>query len=317
MIKFHVIHTFLLLLLLVSITVNVYQYSTTPGILLNDGSCFSPSISHTASSTMALLANPETFYDTLQNLYQKYGAEIASFRPKMRAWCHVTTSCKFTDYEVEVLYMLIREHKPQRIFEMAPNVGFSTHWMLQAIHMNDDTSTLHSYDIHAASVKHMTERFRKRWKFTLGDYAKLYDKKKIDMNQYDLIFIDALHEPEFARGYCQRILSNNRHPNTIVAIHDIVADKYGGGRESSEVYKYLAFSNNAHHKFTMSPYAMPNLLYAPQTDMIVPKLNRLRAKLGIVKPCEEEKGSSTCDDILHDVLYFENNSAPTLFFQLN
>jgi predicted O-methyltransferase YrrM len=282
-------------------------------------------------STMALLANPDKFFDTLQKLYLKYGSEIAAFRPEMRTWCQRTASCKFTDYEAEMLYMLIREHKPQYVFEMAPNAGFSSHWILQALHKNDDSSTLHSFDIHDNSIKHMTGRFRKRWKFTLGDYAQLYDKNLIDMQQYDFIFIDALHEPDFARGYCQRLLSNHRHPSTIVAIHDIVADKSGGGRESSEVFKYLAFANNARFKFTMSMHAMPNLLYAPQTDFIVPKLNQLRANLGIVKPCDlgENASSSSsttattattsgsCSDVMHDVLYFENNSAPTLFFQLN
>jgi Predicted O-methyltransferase len=243
----------------------------------------------TSSSTIALLSNPNTFYDTLEKLYNKYGFEIAAFRPEMRSWCMVTKSCKFTDYEVEMLYMLIREYRPQQVFEMAPNRGFSSHWILQALHKNDDTSTLHSFDIHDRSVKHMANKFRQRWKFTLGDYAKLYDENKLDMQQFDFIFIDALHESDFARGYCQRLLSKHKHPSTIVAIHDIVADEQGGGRESSEVYKYLALANNArHHKFTMSPNVMPNLLYTSQRDMIVPKLNKLRARLlGIVKPCKE------------------------------
>ena len=67
-------------------------------------------------------------------------------------------------------------------------------------------------------------------------------------------------------------------------IHGIVANKSGGGRESEEVYKYLALVNNVREKFTMSPHVMPNLLYTIQANVIIPKLNKLRADLGIVDP---------------------------------
>ena len=55
---------------------------------------------------MRNLSRVETFYPTLQTLYNKYGAEISSFRQKMIAWCQRSMSCKFTDYEVEMLYSL-------------------------------------------------------------------------------------------------------------------------------------------------------------------------------------------------------------------
>ena len=79
------------------------------------------------------------------------------------------------------------------------------------------------------------------------------------------------------------------------------------------MYKYLAFANNANHVFTMSHYAMPNLLYASKAEEIVPKLNKLRARYDIVKHCDE----GNCDSVLHDPLFFPNNDAPTVFFHLN
>ena len=99
-----------------------------------------------------------------------------------------------------------------------------------------------------------------------------------------------------------------------VAIHDIVADPNGGGRESSEVYKHLAFANNARNVFTMSQFAMPNSLHEKKAKEIVPKLNMMRADLGIVKKCT--KGDN-CDDVLQDYIYFKQNDAPTIFFELN
>ena len=262
---------------------------------------------------MKRLSNHDTFIDQLDELYHKYGAEIAAYRPKMRKWCEVTKSCKFGDYEAEMLYMLVREHKPQNVFEMAPNKGYSSHWILKALHLNDNTSKLHSFDIHARSVPHMDETYKPRWVFTLGDYANLYDEGKLDMDKFDFIFIDALHETEFARGYCRRLLANHKRKNTVVAIHDIVADTQGGGRESEEVYKYLAMAGNAQNVFTMSRFAMPNNLYTPQTKKVLPIINHIRADMGIVKPCADAR----CASHDHDYLYFENNDAPTIFFTLN
>ena len=264
-------------------------------------------------SVMQGLADSSTFLSTLEELYTKYGAEIAAFRPQMRMWCEKTQSCKFGDYEAEMLYLLIREYKPQHVFEMAPNRGFSSHWILEALHKNDNTSKLFSFDIHDSSVQLMDDKFKARWVFTLADYAEIYDNGKLDMGVFDFIFIDALHEPAFARGYCERLLANHKKKSTIVAVHDIVADKFGGGRESEEVYKFLAFANNARNVFTMSRYAMPNMLYAPKTKEIVPKLNQIRANMGIVKPCINKEECK----FDHDLLFFPNNDAPTIFFSLN
>ena len=212
-----------------------------------------------AVSTLQALASTTTFKSTLETLYHKYGKEITDYRPTMRKWCEKTNSCKFGDYEAEMLFMLVREHKPQNVFEMAPNRGYSSHWILHALHLNDATSKLHSFDIHDASTKHMDPEYKARWVFTLGDYSELYDEGKLPMDGYDFLFIDALHKPEFARGYCQRLFANHKRPNTVVAVHDIVATPSGGGRESEEVYKYLAMANNARNVFTSPDSPCPTL----------------------------------------------------------
>ena len=86
------------------------------------------------NTMMNRLSTEPMFFSALQDLYYKYGSEIAELRPAMKSWCEITKSCKFTDYEAEMLYMLIREYKPQNVFEMAPNRGYSSHWILHALH---------------------------------------------------------------------------------------------------------------------------------------------------------------------------------------
>lgn len=261
---------------------------------------------------MGSLSKTSTFLSTVTTLYDKYGSEIQALRPTMRAWCNVSKSCKFTDFEVEMLYMLIREHKPQKVFEMAPNKGFSSHWILSALHKNNDASRLYSYDIHNTSLKFMNEKHLKdRWSFTLGDYEKLLQTGDLHMDGFDFIFIDALHTEAFSRGYCTKLLLPHK-TQAIVAIHDIVADNLGGGRESAEVYKYMAMANNIQNVFTVSRFGMPSLLRP--VDNAVEKLHHIRASHGIGKPC---KGTTACQNAIHDPLYFENNDAPTIFFQLN
>jgi predicted O-methyltransferase YrrM len=262
----------------------------------------------TNSTILQLLSNQNDFFPTVTYLYSKYGEEIAQFRPEMRKWCERSNSCKFCDYEIEMLYILIREIKPQRIFEMAPNRGYSTTWMLHAVSQNDDTSLVYSYDIHDTSLKFVPENFRRRWHFTKGDYAVLLQNGELQMDQFDFIFIDALHEEEFSRNYCRNILEQHKR-HAIVAIHDIVANPTGGGHESAEVYKWMAFaSNKVRNVFTMSRYLAPNMNY-PMPNY-VSSINQLRVQHKIVKPCV------VCDDSLHDVLYFKNGDSPTIFFEL-
>ena len=114
---------------------------------------------------------------------------------------------------------------------MAPNKGFSSNWILHALHRNDENSKLHYFDIHDASVKNLDDRFRSHWVFTKGDYIELYGKGNLDMEKFDFLSIDAIHKNQFSCGYCQHLLSKHK-VKAIVAIHDIVAEKRGGGRES-------------------------------------------------------------------------------------
>jgi predicted O-methyltransferase YrrM len=125
------------------------------------------------------------------------------------------------------MYMLICHVKPQRVFEMAPNKGFSTHWILKALSLDNDTETLNSYDIHNTSQRLTIKQFRDRGTFTLGDYEELLETQQLNMKGFDFIFIDALHTEEFSRGYCRKLLLLHTD-NAVVAIHDIVADEHGG-----------------------------------------------------------------------------------------
>lgn len=109
-----------------------------------------------------LLSHDIAFLPTLVSLYRTYGKEIVAQRQKMRLWCQQTNSCKFCDEEAEMVYMLLREMRPKSVFEMAPNRGYSTSWMLAALEMNK-YGNLTSFDLHDACTKNVPAN--PRWTF--------------------------------------------------------------------------------------------------------------------------------------------------------
>ena len=113
-----------------------------------------------AEQLMGRLSRSDTLIATLERLYAQYGGEIREVREEMTAWCAVTQSCKFCDLEIEMLYMLVREWRPASMFEMAPDHGYSTRWILRAMRRNH-FGTLHSFDIKNDSLPFVHSR---RWR---------------------------------------------------------------------------------------------------------------------------------------------------------
>lgn len=128
-------------------------------------------------SLSACLANSAAYLRTLDWLYGRHASDIIRQRSVMRSWCNRTNSCKFCDEEVEMLFMLLRELKPDRVFEMSPNRGYSTNWILRALDLNKK-GHLHSIDIHNASVMHVPAN--PRWSFEMVDGHKWIKSHSVD-----------------------------------------------------------------------------------------------------------------------------------------
>jgi predicted O-methyltransferase YrrM len=284
-------------------------------------------------SITASLASSETFLPTLEYLYRLYGNEIAEHRKIMREWCLSSKKCKFCDLEVEMLYMLIREIQPKRIFEMSPDKGYTTMWILRALQLNEQVGHLTSVDIHDKSLKFIPDSYRDHWTFYMDDFEIAINKNHINISDFDFILIDAMHSNEFAKRYIDVVLKAHQKPVAVV-IHDIINDGYGeeGGWEALEVYKYLAFAGVAvvgetvgvgdvTNIFTMSPKSCPNPLSV--LPNCLQKINTIRSKVGVTKPCDDNtENSASCSDESFDLLYtnkpeWVGTSNPAIFFALN
>ena len=205
-----------------------------------------------ASSLFVKISRPETTIDAINSLYARYGPELAILHSKMSSWCERENSCKFCDREAEMLYMQIREWKPSRVFEMAPNRGYSTHFILTALKANG-RGHLDSFDIHSAADRAVEDtELRAHWSFHLKNVTEYAESQPQMMNKYDFIFIDALHTIEFSDWYTKTLLSHQVQFKTPVVIHDIVANNGYSGRESMAVFAFLAMRQDVGYLFTLN-----------------------------------------------------------------
>lgn len=208
-----------------------------------------------ASHVFMSLSRPQTMLEMLNVLYTKYGEELALLHSKMKRFCEIVRSCKFCDREAEMLYIQVREWKPLRVFEMAPNRGYSTHFILSALKANGQ-GHLDSFDIHGAANRTVSDpELRAYWSFHKQDVMEYILAHPGMMTKYDFIFIDALHTLQFSRWYTKSLLSHQVRCETPVIIHDIVAGDGFGGRESLAVYAYMAFQQDVNYVFTLNSAA--------------------------------------------------------------
>lgn len=234
----------------------------------------------------------EHFTSHIGFLYDKYADEIRDQRKRMVSWCERSHSCKFCDFEAEMLFIMIREIQPNHIFEMSPNRGYSSMWILEALQHNG-RGHLTSLDIHDTCTKFVPQHAY--WTFVKSDIRTYI--RWANMEVFDFLFIDALHTEAFARWYTVNLL-HNRLTAANVMIHDIVAGRRGGGRESWPVFQFLAYSHRVSNVFTLNSMFAPNPFDANAT--IEETLSGIRYKHGF-----EEYISFPC------------SHSPSIFFYLN
>jgi len=84
------------------------------------------------------------------DLFRKYDSELCQVAQFLRRQFHTMQrlgqGTTFGDVEGELVYMLIRETRPEVVFEISPHAGWSTNYLLGALTANDK-GILHSFEI--------------------------------------------------------------------------------------------------------------------------------------------------------------------------
>lgn len=190
----------------------------------------------------------------VSGLYRTYADDLDRVRERQRKLLAPPLSMKaqLDDIEAEITYLLVREARPETVVEIGTFHGWSTTWLLRALHDNG-TGHLYSYDITDNVTRSVPEHLSAgRWTFTQGDARENLEKIP---DTADFLFIDAAHSARFARWYLRHLFPRMR-PGIPVCVHDV----FHGRRplpfsEGAVVLRWLAEQDTA--PFTASRARTP------------------------------------------------------------
>lgn len=173
---------------------------------------------------------------------------MASLRQKMLARGY---GAEFGDRESELLYIVIREVRPNTVVEISPRHGYSTNFILAALAANEH-GTLHSFEIEESVCGVPIEDVIRGNQLASNPQERLVlhigDARTGDVPAADVLFIDGAHEDHFAAWHFETQIAAAQ----FVVQHDICIRQGGyyapkasylGPRESSLTLEALRRSD--------------------------------------------------------------------------
>jgi predicted O-methyltransferase YrrM len=162
------------------------------------------------------------------DLFGKYDRELRQaaycLRKQFHAMQRLGHGATFGDVEGELVYILIRETRPEVVFEISPHAGWSTNYVLAALTANRK-GTLHSFEILPEIKGVPTEQVIRRNQWHQWDQNRLVvhigDARQaiFDVNgPVNFLLLDSCHEDWFAKWYIEAVFPRVSGP---VIIQDI------------------------------------------------------------------------------------------------
>lgn len=133
-------------------------------------------------------------------LYREHAEALRDAVAAQRAFLAATPSVvpQLDDVEAEVTYLLLRHARPAHVVELGTFHGWSTTWILRALHDNG-TGRLHSFDRVDHVVRSVPAALAgDRWTFHHGDVRERLADVPRDTGY---LFVDAAHTASFARWF--------------------------------------------------------------------------------------------------------------------
>mmetsp|Transcript_55155 Transcript_55155/g.175436 ORF Transcript_55155/g.175436 Transcript_55155/m.175436 type:complete len:261 (-) Transcript_55155:744-1526(-) len=154
----------------------------------------------------------------LEYLYRKHRVAVQEMREYVRGWADETGLHQGVgDIEAEVIYLRIRELRPENVAEYGFGQGLTTVYILCALRDNGK-GTLHSFDKldkHGRVDKVPAGLAASRWVFHLGDARSTSPLLGVD---FDYIHSDAQHSVQFAQWLAAHDLAKRTELH--VSFHD-------------------------------------------------------------------------------------------------
>ncbi|MBM4134064.1 MAG: class I SAM-dependent methyltransferase [Nitrospira sp.] len=154
----------------------------------------------------------------LLSLWTKYRSELIPLSLQLADKFLEMTSggfgAAFGDSEGELLYMLVRERRPSLIYEISPNSGYSTNYLLAAVTRNG-VGSVEGFEIEPRFLSQPTEEVilrnlvplcdPSRYHLNIGD-ARFTTLERLRTETPDFLFLDSCHEDFFAEFYVKQLL---------------------------------------------------------------------------------------------------------------
>lgn len=176
-------------------------------------------------------------------LYKKYHSELRRLARLLRPQFHEMNrkgfATEFSDVEGEVAYLLVRELKPDIVFEISPAAGWSTNYLLAALTANQN-GVLHSFETKAKTRGISTAQAISENQVSGNDLDRLVihvgdarEKVKEVQGEIQFLLLDSEHEEAFAQWYVSSLFPRVKG---CVLIHDIA---FEDGLEISSESRFM------------------------------------------------------------------------------
>lgn len=197
-----------------------------------------PSIAETCRVTL----------EEVSELYLRYGNDLLKTRSYLAGVLASQDSddrmrMQFDDLDAELMYLLIRERIPDTVVEISPRDGWSSLWILKALHDNGEgrlfgQGKLHSYDLQDTSTRFIPEELEEHRSLVVGDVREKTDELP---DEIDFLLVDSAHNGRFARWYVANVFPRVKNGAPII-IHDIQQHfvRHIPGTESHFIRRLLA-----------------------------------------------------------------------------
>jgi predicted O-methyltransferase YrrM len=188
----------------------------------------------------------------IEEILTKYAGEIKNFSYELACRAardnQINGHGVFSDVEGIVLYCLIRHFKPKLFFEISPDTGMSTNYIIQAIGKNR-TGKVIGFELEEkkpqGSLKPTLQVIKenavspqlvdKYYELVIGDATKTCSVEKY--GKPDAVLIDSCHDSWFADWYLKKIIPNVKK---FSFIQDISYEhRREGSTEAEVVIQYL------------------------------------------------------------------------------
>jgi len=174
--------------------------------------------------------------------YPRFAAELVELHATLAQFCStpdkaggVPPRCMSCTLELELTYMRVRMAKPRVMWEISPLHGFTTIMLLTALHRNNNSAHLHSFDRHAGAKVYVTRskypRLMRHWTFheldlmsTVRHAAQVHGNQghavlKALAPRPNYVFLDSYHSAAFGALYVDTLLPALQRFHTYVSLH--------------------------------------------------------------------------------------------------